>query len=182
MPPIIYSKYSSDELWELCIGDDHNAFKALFDREFQAMFHFGLKISQSQSDVKDALQEVFTDLWIKKSNRNIKHIKIYLLKSLKYRLIKIKPSGKIVDINVLSNDQLSCSTDFYENDSKLFQLKAVLSQLPKNQQEILHLKYYQGLSNAQIAEVLDINYQSVSNRLHRVLCSFRKKIQKKISI
>ena len=183
MRPITYTKYSSDELWSLCMSNDHKAFKILFDREFKHLLAFGLKVCPCQSDVKDAMQEIFTDLWVKRSTRKINHVKLYLLKSLKYRLIKSKPNGKVIDINSLAKGELSYTTEIISDiDSQSYQVKSILSQLPKQQQEILHLKYFQGLTNAQIAEVLDINYQSVSNRIHRILNGFRKKIQNKASI
>lgn len=178
----IYAKYSTEELWQLCIFNNHKAFKELYNREFRYLLAFGLKICPNNSDVKDALQEVFTDLWVNKAKRKINHIRLYLLKSLKYRLIKKKPNGKIIDLNALSKENHSLSLEVNEGDTSAIEIQSIISQLPKNQQEILHLKYYQGLSNAQIAEVLDIKYQSVSNSLHRILSSFRKKIQKKISV
>lgn len=182
MRSINYAEYSSDELWQLCkIHNDHKAFKVIYDREFGHLLSYGLKICKDHSDVKDALQEIFTDLWVKKSSRRINHIKLYLLKSLKYRLIKDKNKGKIIDINTLPKE-LSYTITPTNKELQSDEVKTILSQLPQNQQEILNLKYYQGLSNSQIAEVLDIKYQSVSNRLHRVLNVFRKKIIKKVSV
>ncbi len=181
MPQKIYTKYSPDELWELCISNDHKAFKELYDREFKYLFAFGLKIYPHKPDVKDALQEIFTDLWVNKSTRKINHIRFYLLKSLKYKLLKCKPDGKIIEINALSKEDQILPLVVNDGDSKAKEIQKILSQLPKSQQEILHLKYYQGLSNTQIAEILGIKYQSVSNRLHRILNGFRKK-SKKISV
>ncbi len=181
MPQSIYSKYSTDELWGLCITNDHKAFKALYDREFQSLFAFGLKICQHKPDIKDALQEIFTDLWVKRSTRKINHIRFYLLKSLKYKLVKARPNTKIIDLNALPKDVYSSSITVNNAETDSEEIQNIISQLPKNQQEILHLKYYQGLTNSQIAEVLGIKYQSVSNRLHRLHMRFRKKIQKKIS-
>jgi RNA polymerase sigma factor (sigma-70 family) len=179
MQSTIYTKQTSDELWQLCIYGDHKAFKEIFDREFNDLLEYGLKVSPNKTDVKDAIQEVFTDLWDKKSTRKINNIKFYILKSLKYNLLKIKPLGKIIDINSISKEKYSHTIESYDNDTLAAKVSAILSQMPRDQQEILHLKYFQGLSNRELAEVLDINYQSVSNRLHRVINVIRKKIQKK---
>lgn len=179
MQPAYSAIFSSDRLWLLCKNSNHKAFKQLFNNEFENLMAYGLKISSNKSDVKDAIQEIFTDLWERKSDRQIQNIKFYLLKALKYRLVRSISKGKVVDINALTREP--CINPQYQDSSRSQEIAIVLSQLPKSQQEIIHLKYYQGLSNAEIADMLNINYQSVSNKLHRVIAGFRKKLQNKIS-
>jgi DNA-directed RNA polymerase specialized sigma24 family protein len=41
--------------------------------------------------------------------------------------------------------------------------------LPPRQREAIHLKFYQELSNQQIAEVMGVNYQSVINFIQKAL-------------
>ncbi|MDG1872019.1 MAG: sigma-70 region 4 domain-containing protein [Flavobacterium sp.] len=46
--------------------------------------------------------------------------------------------------------------------------------LPSRQKEALYLRYNQGLSVEQIAELMDVNYQSANNLLHRAVLNLRK--------
>jgi RNA polymerase sigma factor (sigma-70 family) len=53
-------------------------------------------------------------------------------------------------------------------------LNKLLNDLPGRQKEALYLRYHQGLTVDQIAEILDVNYQSANNLLHRALLHLRK--------
>jgi len=64
--------------------------------------------------------------------------------------------------------------DDYATKEKVIHLNKLLNELPSRQKEALYLRYHQGLTVEQIAEMLDVNYQSASNLLHRGLLSLRK--------
>lgn len=53
------------------------------------------------------------------------------------------------------------------------QIQRLLSSLPKRQQEIIYLHYYEGLEADQVAQVMDIGRQSVYNLLSRTLRQLR---------
>jgi RNA polymerase sigma factor (sigma-70 family) len=53
-------------------------------------------------------------------------------------------------------------------------LNHLINDLPSRQKEALYLRYTQELTVDQIADTLDINYQSANNLLHRALLSLRK--------
>ena len=56
---------------------------------------------------------------------------------------------------------------------RLDQLNFMMNMLPARQKEVLYLKFYQNLSNQEIAELLKVQYQSVSNLLQRALAFLR---------
>jgi RNA polymerase sigma factor (sigma-70 family) len=49
-----------------------------------------------------------------------------------------------------------------------------LNQLPNRQKEVLYLKYYSDLNTDDIAKVLEINYQSVLNLIHKGIKKLRQ--------
>jgi RNA polymerase sigma factor (sigma-70 family) len=53
-------------------------------------------------------------------------------------------------------------------------LNHFINDLPSRQKEALYLRYTQELTVDQIADTLDMNYQSANNLLHRALLSLRK--------
>ena len=57
---------------------------------------------------------------------------------------------------------------------KVQQLNRLINHLPTRQKEALYLRYHQGLSVEQVAEVLNMNYQSTKNLLHRAILQLRK--------
>jgi RNA polymerase sigma factor (sigma-70 family) len=54
------------------------------------------------------------------------------------------------------------------------QLNKSINQLSDRQKEAIYLRYHQGLSVEQVAEVLNLNYQSTKNLLHRAILQLRK--------
>lgn len=172
-----YSNMSSDELWTKAV-DNELAFKHLFEQEFQRLFAYGIKIQQNKSDVKDAIQDVFTDLWTNRKQRlDIKNIHAYLLQSVRYRLIKKANNVKVIDIDRYAAGFSNSITEQSLDQKKA--LQRILLSMPKRQREVLHLKFYQGLTNPEIGQLLDMNDQSVANTLQRAYKSFRKNKSKK---
>ena len=110
-------------------------------------------------------------------------IRFYLLKALRYKLIRLE-KHRHTRI-VVSSDQhtlmeASIETSIIEKEayeSWRTLLKDALSHLTLRQQEIIQLRFYQGFSHEQIAELMDVNYQSVSNLLHKALCRLKEKIK-----
>ncbi len=49
------------------------------------------------------------------------------------------------------------------------EIKIQLENLPKRQREVIYLKFFEGLNRDQIAEVMGINDQSVSNLLQMAI-------------
>ncbi len=56
------------------------------------------------------------------------------------------------------------------------QVARYLNELPRRQREIIYLKYYQNLDREEIAEVMGISHQSVSNLLQKALLALRRVI------
>ncbi|MCA1918808.1 MAG: sigma-70 family RNA polymerase sigma factor, partial [Flavobacterium piscis] len=72
--------------------------------------------------------------------------------------------------------------DDYATREKVVHLNKLLNDLPPRQKEALYLRYHQGLTVEQIADMLDVNYQSASNLLHRGLLTLRKEWKGSISL
>jgi RNA polymerase sigma factor (sigma-70 family) len=55
-------------------------------------------------------------------------------------------------------------------------LTAALQRLPRRQREVVVLRYLVGLSETQVAEMLDISHGSVKTHLHRAIAGLRKQM------
>ena len=53
-------------------------------------------------------------------------------------------------------------------------LNKLLNDLPARQKEALYLRYHEGLAVEEIAETLEVNYQSANNLLYRAILNLRK--------
>lgn len=114
-------------------------------------------------------------------------IRFYLLKALRYKLIRLEKhrhtrarvdelNGQFIDTLIESSIETSIiEKEAHESWRTL--LRDALSHLTLRQQEIIQLRFYQGFTHEQIAELMDVNYQSVSNLLHKALSRLKEKIK-----
>ncbi len=56
---------------------------------------------------------------------------------------------------------------------ELFELNEVITKLPIEQQELIHLKYFKDLKNSEIATIQKIPEGTVKSRLHKTLKKLR---------
>jgi RNA polymerase sigma factor (sigma-70 family) len=129
------------------------------------------------------VQDVFTDIWIYRDKLSDKVVvKAYLLASVRKRINRTQERDRIFRLSS-SIDTVEFLFDFsIEHElisdettaNKVSHLNHLINDLPSRQKEALYLRYTQELTVDQIADTLDINYQSANNLLHRALLSLRK--------
>ncbi len=175
---------SDFELWEALKNGDIKAFSALFKMYYVRLYNYGLKISNYNTQLtEDCLQDFFIYIFEHRENlSSLKTIQPYLFVSFRRHIIKdIKKSSKNIDRN--PNDDLFIDINFSKEDLMIHQeieifkhtnLALLLNKLPSRQKEILYLKYYSNLNNIEIASVMNIKYQSVSNLIHKGIKTLRQ--------
>lgn len=178
-------------LWKEFKKGDREAFALLYQKHIIPLIAYGSKICSDRDLLKDQIQELFIELW--NSRRNLADtdsVRYYLLKALRYKLIRQEKRHhsqenalQINDLQIDGEIEAPIETAIMEKEileSYRSLLKKALGHLTQRQQEIIQLRYYQGLTHEQIAKLMDMNYQSVSNLLHKAL--FRLKEQMKIPV
>lgn len=173
-------KLESDyDLWSCMRQGNHQAFSRLYRKYFKSLYIYGLRITPRQAVVKDTIQELFLDFWSKSKNIDIpRKINIYILTSFKYKLLETvqkSASSKIVSLHDYSEHlRQKHNHHVQENDQiDLLKINNCLDHLTTKQKEIVHLKYFENLDNREISQIVDINYQSVSNLLYRAIKKMR---------
>lgn len=178
---------SDEKLWELCLTGDREAFKELYCRFYSLLYNYGSKLVSDKDMVKDCIQDVFIKLIRNyQSFSATSNVKGYLMKTLRNKLYDALEKVRATDDislyeETFVTDELYplLSFDETEADFRTKHLMEVFSQLSPNQQEIIYLHYVNGLKHEQIAEIMNINYQSSKNLLFRALASLRKLYLKK---
>ncbi|RXM44362.1 RNA polymerase sigma factor [Flavobacterium sp. YO64] len=179
-------------LWnDLKIGDE-KSFSLLFERHYSDLVSYGNSLSPYAEKVQDCVQDVFTDIWLyRNSLEGSVVVKAYLLSSVRKRIARLYERDHIFR-KTASTDAVEFLLEFavdtelldddYATKEKVIHLNKLLNELPPRQKEALYLRYHQGLSVEQIAEMLDINYQSANNLLHRALLTLRKEWKGSLTI
>ena len=175
---------SSDiTLWNQLRSGDEEAFSSLFERYYSTLVNYGKTLMTGEDRVKDCVQDVFVDIWTYRYKLNEAIVvKAYLLSSVRKRIARLHHREHIFS-NIKNIDSLEFLFDFSIEDrliadettaKKVEQLNKSINQLSDRQKEAIYLRYHQGLSVEQVAEVLNLNYQSTKNLLHRAILQLRK--------
>ena len=180
----LHKDNSSDiALWtQLRLGDEE-AFSSLFERYYSTLVNYGKTLMTGEDRVKDCVQDVFVDIWSYRHKLNEAIVvKAYLLSSVRKRIARLHHREHIFS-NIKHIDSLEFLFDFSIEDrliadettaKKVEQLNKSINQLSDRQKEAIYLRYHQGITVEQVAEVLNLNYQSTKNLLHRAILQLRK--------
>jgi len=171
-------------LWNNLKDGDEKSFSTLFEKYYADLVNYGNSLSSYGEKVQDCVQDVFTDIWVYRSGlQSSVVVKAYLLSSVRKRIARLHERDRIFR-KATSTDavefllEFSVEHDLIDDDAvtreKVTYLNNLLNNLPARQKEALYLRYHQGLTVEQIAELLDVNYQSANNLLHRGLLTLRK--------
>jgi RNA polymerase sigma factor (sigma-70 family) len=112
-------------------------------------------------------------------------IHFYLIKSLRGKLLRIVKKQKNISWEVINPD-LPCfefcfsqdenlSLSHSQNEQQELLLKS-LNALPARQKEIIYLRFFNGMSYLEIAEIMSVNYQVVRNYACKAIKTLRKKV------
>jgi RNA polymerase sigma factor (sigma-70 family) len=178
-------------LWSNLKVGDEKSFSILFEKYYPDLIRYGNSFSPFKEKVQDCVQDVFADVWIyRQSLSDSVVVKAYLLSSVRKRIARLQERDHIF-MKTTTIDSIEFLFDFSiehqlisdeESAIKVTHLNSFLNNLPARQKEALYLRYHQGLAVEQIAEMLQINYQSANNLLHRALLQLRKEWKGSLSL
>ncbi|GAB3931127.1 RNA polymerase sigma factor [Larkinella terrae] len=173
------------ELWQQSKAGDKVAFCQLAEMQYRSLFSYATNFTPDREFIKDSIQEIFIAIWEKRQTITIQYVSIYLFKSLRNQLLQEFRRNKhavsvpyFQEINQLS-DWETVETTIEKNEvesENQRKVRQAIDSLPKRQQEVVFLKFYKGLENEQIAELMDINRQSVANLLYKALSALKSQV------
>lgn len=149
-----------------------------------ALVSYARKLTTDAALTEDAIQDLFIALWTKRGTLSqTTAVRPYLLASLRRALVRSMHRDRWMQATAPDALETSFLVQFSIEESliegethqqQLRQLNHLLNALPPRQREALYLKFYQNLTNEQIAEVMHIGYQSATNLIHRALQFLRQ--------
>lgn len=169
-------------IWNKFISGNDEAYADIYRGHIQNLFLYGMTFTNDEELVKDCIQDVFVKIY---NNRQhlapTNNIRLYLLAALKNTLLNAfrkenayRTMINSIEVNELDND--IAIEKLIEQEKKMEQEKltaACKSLLTKRQLEIIYYKFVEELSLEEISVLLDINYHSVANIIHRAFKKIR---------
>ncbi len=167
-------------LWKQYQQGDEEAFARIFRQMYPSLFQFGLKMTARTDVLEDSIQELFTELWQNKSRTDVQSVKAYLLKSLKYKLLRALTKKTPLHLDDVANDYVfelsheSLLISREENQEQTTKVLQAFGHLSHRQKEIIYLRFYQELNYEEIGDVMNINYQVSRNLLYQAIKALKK--------
>jgi RNA polymerase sigma factor (sigma-70 family) len=174
--------------WENFVAGNKEAFAHLYNLHVEALYRYGTKLCADDL-VKDAIQEVFLELYIKRhqNKTNPENLRYYLILALKRNLIKkLQRSRKLISESECTFEpEYSIERTIIANEEEMelnYRVIHLLKMLPAKQKEALYLRFNESMDYPEIAKVLNISVESARKQVYRALTSIRKKVSHKSQI
>lgn len=173
------------DLWQQSKAGDSVAFCQLADKLYRTLFNYATSFTNDREYIKDAIQELMIHIWEKRQIITIQFVTIYFLKSLRNQILqeyrRNKNNYPYLDLDEIEEmtDNHTIETQIEEKESYLESQRKVrnaIEELPKRQKEAIFLKFYEGLENEQIADLMQVNRQSVANLLFKAITTLKSQI------
>jgi RNA polymerase sigma factor (sigma-70 family) len=179
------STNNDSQLWQQLKNGSELALGKLIKKYFNLLQNYGYKFVRNEDFIKDCVQEVFVEIWSRRQNiSQPDSVRAYLFSSVRRRILresvrqKINGEEEIINIeNDLKFAEFSPELVIIEqeNSQETIQKVAVLlNLLPKRQREVIYLRFYQNLERDEIAQIMSVNSQSVSNLLQAAFKTIRE--------
>ncbi|MDB5150831.1 MAG: polymerase sigma factor, sigma-70 family [Mucilaginibacter sp.] len=174
---------------EQIVHDDHNtaiwlafkegnwdAYTQLYNQYFKILNNYGHKFTRDVNVIEDAIHDLFIRLWTNRAGLGTPvSVKNYLFKSLRGIIFrKLQSKSRFVDLEdgdeqnfpfqISFDQQIMADEEEQELQKKIkFHVKA----LPARQQEIIYLRFYEGLGYDEIADIMEINISSAYKLIYK---------------
>lgn len=140
--------------------------------------------------MEDVVQDAFVDLWHRRNAMDdTAHIKSFL-----YRAVYTKSLNVIKHRHVVSGYAAECSAlemmrlAYYDPDSNPVDMNlenqelrekidTAINELPDKRRQIFKMSYLHGMSNKEIAQIMDISVRTVEAQLYKALKFLRHRLE-----
>ena len=177
-----YQTYADKELLRQVAAGDELAFQSLFNAWRDKLYFYIFRITNSQENAEDVVQEVFFKLWVRRSAlTEVDNFNAYLYRMAHNHAISgiRRMAQETVILSELRRD--SIATGLPADEALLRKqveerLKEIADALPKQQKLVYTLSREQGLKQEDIAGQLDISVSTVQNHMTQALRTIRQEL------
>jgi RNA polymerase sigma factor (sigma-70 family) len=183
---------NDNELVQRFIEGDQNSLEILIHRHKGRVYSYILLIVKNHELAEDIFQETF--IKVIRSLKRGKYVEngkfISWVLRISHNLIidhfrKEKLQGTIsndsMEVDIFNSQKFSEATieDQIITDQILSEVKELIKELPEDQQQVIYMRHYMGLSFKEIAEQTDVSINTALGRMRYALINLRKLIKQK---
>ncbi len=169
---------------------EEQALVKLYRKYARLVFSLSYRILKHEGEAEECAQEVFLQIWQKASLYDVArgtfeawlstlthHRAIDILRTKRFRQRSAETKFDAQDLNGLNSDAFTLDrtglTISIEQDERS-RVSDAMSQIPPEQKQVLELAYYQGYSQSEIAEKLELPLGTVKTRMRQGMIRLSK--------
>lgn len=146
------------------------------------LFRFANRLLETREEAEDIVQEVFIKLWNRREKldeyRSVEALAMVTTRNLCLDKLKGRKilTGRMKDLK----DEMATSPHDHTTDISdiIYSIHQIIQTLPEQQKSVIHLRDIEGYDFEEIAEMLDMNENTVRVNLSRA----RKKIRELLTV
>ena len=181
-----------NELVQRFIKGDQDSLEILVVRHKSRVFSYILLIVKNQELAEDIFQETFIKVirslkrgkyiengkfvsWVLRISHNL------IIDHFRKEKLKGTISNDSSDVDIFNSQKFSEDTveDEMVTMQILKEVKYLVTELPDDQRQVIHMRHYMGLSFKEIAEQTDVSINTALGRMRYALINLRKLIEEK---
>lgn len=159
---------------------DERAFREIFDHYQQGMYTFAQKITRSNADAEEIVQDIFLKVWCNRNQlQSVENFGGYLNRLVRNHAFNLLRHEAVVSkvkteigLNSSSNDLGTQQALDYKETKEL--LDNVVSRLPEQQRRVYALCHLEGLKYDEVAAQLNISPDTVHYHMKLALATIRE--------
>jgi RNA polymerase sigma factor (sigma-70 family) len=178
---------TATEQWNAFKDGNATSFEYLYKTYSAGLYNYGSKFTKDKDLIKECIQDLFVNLWTKRSSiGNPEHVKNYLYKSFRHAIFKktfqLSKNETYEETEnysfqvVLNVEEILIDNERQSQISE--QLQNAMAKLTARQKEAIFLKFYEQLSYEEIAEVMGITVKAGYKIMARSLDYLRNHLSK----
>jgi RNA polymerase sigma factor (sigma-70 family) len=166
---------TDEAIWLSFQKGDKRAYAVLYQKYFEVLYRYSLRITADRELVKDCIHDLFITIWKNRENLSQPNsVKAYLLsaiqRKLKRQTSRLRTQQTDID-KIATSLTSSCREDqIIEDQTELEQktiIEKALNTLTKREREAIYLKFYGNLSYKEVAETMAIRVDSIYNLISK---------------
>ncbi len=181
-----------NELVQRFIEGDQESLEILILRHKSRVFSYIVLIVKNQELAEDIFQETFIKVirslkkgryiengkfisWVLRISHNL------IIDHFRKEKLKGTISNDSTEVDIFNSQKFSDKTveDEMINSRVLFEVKELVRELPEDQQQVIYMRHYMGMSFKEIADQTDVSINTALGRMRYALINLRKLIEKK---
>jgi RNA polymerase sigma-70 factor, ECF subfamily len=172
---------TDEQLLHAIAARDEDSLAFLYDRYKVILFSVILRILNNREEAEDVLQEIFLQVWQKAKDfdetrgRGFTWLVTLSRSRAIDRLRALASRQRTADESLISkSDEIPSFEEETIVKQQRIKIAKVLAELPDEQQKVLQLAYFEGLSQTEISEKLAVPLGTIKTRMRNATIKLRE--------